>query len=66
MRKTTNQEQEVLEFLNILRDSGATNMFGATPYIKDEFELDSKEAKRLLMLWMANFNDEGEYNEVKE
>ena len=66
MRKTTNQEQEVLEFLNILRDSGATNMFGAVPYIKDEFELDSKEAKRLLMLWMANFNDEGEYNWVKE
>jgi hypothetical protein len=66
MRKTTDQEQEVLEFLNILRDSGATNMFGAVPYIKDEFELDSKEAKRLLMLWMANFNDEGEYNEVKE
>jgi hypothetical protein len=66
MRKTTDQEQEVLEFLNILRDSGATNMFGAVPYIKDEFELDSKESKRLLMLWMANFNDEGEYNEVKE
>jgi hypothetical protein len=66
MRKTTDQEQEVLEFLNILRDSGATNMFGAVPYIKDEFELDSKEAKSLLMLWMANFNDEGEYNEVKE
>lgn len=66
MRKTTDQEQEVLEFLNILRDSGATNMFGAVPYIKDEFELDSKEAKSLLMLWMANFNNEGEYNEVKE
>lgn len=66
MRKTTDQEQEVLEFLNILRDSGATNMFGAVPYIKDEFELDSKEAKSLLMLWMANFNDEGKYNEVKE
>jgi len=66
MRKTTDKEQEVLEFLNILRDSGATNMFGAVPYIKDEFELDNKEAKRLLMLWMANFNDEGEYNEVKE
>ena len=66
MRKTTDKEQEVLEFLNILCDSGATNMFGAVPYIKDEFELDSKEAKRLLSLWMANFNDEGEYNEVKE
>ena len=66
MRKTTNQEQEVLEFLNILRDSGATNMFGAVPYIKDEFELDSKESKRLFMLWMKNFNDEGKYDEVKE
>ena len=66
MRKTTDQEQEVLEFLNMLRDSGATNMFGAVPYIKDEFKLDSKENKRLLMLWMANFNDEGKYNEVKE
>jgi hypothetical protein len=44
MRKTTDQEQEVLEFLNMLRDSGATNMFGAVPYIKDEFELDSKES----------------------
>ena len=66
MRNTTDQEQEVLEFLNILRDSGATNMFGATPYIKDEFDLDSKESKRLLMLWMENFNDEGKYDEVKE
>jgi hypothetical protein len=66
MRKTTDQEQEVLEFLNMLRDSGATNMFGAVPYIKDEFELDSKESKTFIMLWMANFNDEGEYNEVKE
>ena len=66
LRKTTNQEQEVLTYLNMLRDSGATNMFGATPYIEEEFDLNSKEAKRLLMLWMANFNDEGEYNEVKE
>ena len=66
MRKTTDQEREVLEFLNILRDSGATNMFGVTPYIKDEFDLNSKEARSLLTLWMANFNDEGKYDEVKE
>jgi hypothetical protein len=66
MRKTTDQEREVLEFLNILRDSGATNMFGATPYIEEEFDLDSKESKSLLTLWMANFNDEGKYDEVKE
>jgi hypothetical protein len=64
MRKTTEQEQEVLEYLNILRDSGATNMFGATPYIEDEFGLDRKESKRLLSLWMKNFNNEGKYDEV--
>jgi hypothetical protein len=64
MRKTTEQEQEVLEYLNILRDSGATNMFGAIPYIEDEFGLDRKESKRLLSLWMKNFNNEGKYDEV--
>ena len=65
MRKTTEQEQEVLSFLNILRDSGATNMLGAIPYIQDEFDLDKKESRRLLFLWMENFNDESEYDEVK-
>ena len=66
LRKTTNQEQEVLTYLNMLRDSGATNMFGAVPYIEEEFDLNSKEARSLLTLWMANFNDEGKYDEVKE
>jgi len=66
IRKTTDQEQEVLEYLNILRDSGATNMFGATPFIKDEFSLDNKESKRLMLLWVKNFNDEGKYDEVND
>ena len=65
MRKTTEQEQKVLSFLNILHDSGATNMLGAIPYIQDEFDLDKKESRRLLFLWMENFNDESEYDEVK-
>jgi len=66
MRKTTEQEQEVLEYLNMLRDSGVTNMFGATPYIEDEYGLDKKESRRLLSLWMKNFNDEGKYDEVND
>ena len=64
MRKTTEQEKEVLEYLNILRDSGVTNMLGAIPYIQDEFDLDKKESRRLLLLWMANFNNESKYDEV--
>jgi hypothetical protein len=66
MRKTTQEEKEVMEFLNILRDSGVTNMFGAAPYIEDEFGIDKREARRLLTLWMHNFNEEGNYEEIKE
>ena len=66
MRKTTQSEKEVMEFLNILRDSGATNMFGATPYVIEEFGLDKSEARRILSLWMKNFNEEGKYEEVNE
>ena len=66
MRKTTQSEKEVMEFLNILRDSGATNMFGATPYVEEEFGLDKSESRRILSLWMKNFNEEGDYAEVKE
>jgi hypothetical protein len=41
-------------------------MFGAAPYIEDEFGIDKREARRLLTLWMHNFNEEGNYEEVKE
>jgi len=66
MRKTTPSEKEVMEYLNFLRESGATNMFGATPYVIEEFGLDKSEARRILSLWMKNFNDEGKYEEVND
>jgi hypothetical protein len=64
-RATTQEEKEVLEFLNTLRDSGATNMFGAAPYIVDEFGFDRGKARAMLTLWMANFNEDGNYEQVK-
>ncbi len=64
-RKTTEQEKEVMEFLNLLRNTGATNMFGATPYIMQEFDIPKQEASQLLVLWMDNFNEEGKYDDVK-
>ena len=66
MRKTTELEQEAMRFLNVLRESGVTNMFGAAPYVEDEFGIDKREARRILSLWMQNFNEEGNYAEVKE
>lgn len=65
-RPTTSTEKEILEYLNDLRNSGATNMFGALPYLTAEFPNETKqECKRCLMLWMNNFNEEGDYESVK-
>ncbi len=48
-------DQEVFDYLDTLRESGVTNMFGAGPYIEAEFGVDKKEARRLLLEWMKQF-----------
>jgi hypothetical protein len=45
-------EKDVFTFLEQLRDSGITNMFGATSFIQEEFGLDKKTAKNLLIQWI--------------
>jgi len=66
-RQATDIEIHVMDYLNELRDSGVTNMFGAVSYILNEFpELDKNEASRILSLWMKNFNEESNYNIVNE
>lgn len=42
-------------FLDKLRDSGETNMFGAVPYLIDEFGLTRKEAIKILSDWMDSY-----------
>ena len=54
-------EEEYLEFLDILRESGVTNMFGATPYLQEEYpELSKKEARDILTYWMNTFSERKE------
>ena len=64
-RKTTTTEREVLEYLNELRLSGATNMLGASPFVEAAFGLSSRESRQLVSLWMSNFNEAGDYEEVQ-
>jgi len=45
------------DFLNALRDSGVTNMFGAASYLQREFGITSQKAKTILLEWMMSFND---------
>ena len=65
-RNATEDEKEVFGYLNELRETGEVNMFGARSYIMDEFDTGDKEAKRLLLLWMKNFNKEGNYDQVED
>ena len=56
-------DKEVFAYLNDLRDSGKTNMFGAAAYIEKDFGLDKRKAKEILVKWMKSFN-EGKLNEL--
>lgn len=49
--------KEVFTYLDRLRISGITNMFGATPYVVDEFNMSSELARKYLVSWMEHFKD---------
>jgi len=48
-------ETEHLEFLDDLRESGQCNMFGAWPFLMDEFMIGKKDAAAILTYWMKTF-----------
>lgn len=43
-------------FLENLRRSGVTNMYGAAPYLEEMFDLTREEANKILLDWMRNYN----------
>jgi len=49
---------EHLEYLDDLRDSGITNMFGARPYLLNAFpNLSDDEAGKAVVYWMNSFGE---------
>jgi len=52
------QDCEVFEFLEELRQSGATNMFNALPYMEKEFpDMDKKHLLKLLQFYIQHYSD---------
>jgi len=47
---------EHLIYLDNLRGSGVTNMFGASSYLVDEFGMSNREASEVLLYWMRTFS----------
>lgn len=50
-------DDEHLQYLDDLRESGVTNMRGAGAYLENEFPLDKTEASDILCYWMDTFSD---------
>jgi hypothetical protein len=52
------QMKRYIKYLDKLRDSGVTNMFGARPYLMKAFKMkdkDKKTASSILAVWMESF-----------
>jgi hypothetical protein len=48
--------EDVFEYLDCLRASGATNMFGAAPYVQQAFGYPLNEAREYTLKWMETFD----------
>jgi len=48
---------EQLEYLDALRDTGDTNMYGAGRYLEAEFDITGKEATSILVYWMESYSE---------
>jgi hypothetical protein len=56
MSNYTEQELRVFKYLFSLQESGLTNMFGASSYIKKTFtDLSLSECDTLLAKWMEHY-----------
>jgi len=62
--KTLPSQDEVNIFLDILRSSGATNMFGARPYVQEHFGVNKYQAGDFLKEWMQTYSARAVRGEV--
>ena len=53
----TIDKSEMFEYLDTLRESGVTNMFGAGPYVQEAFDFNRHQAKQYVLAWMKSYND---------
>ena len=50
-------EDEHLLYLDELRDSAVTNMWGAGDYLQSEFVVGRREATTILTYWIKSFEE---------
>jgi hypothetical protein len=66
-KKPKKLTEKHLTFLDVLRESGVTNMYGAVPYLRKRFKKPSEEeAREILLYWMHTFTERHKQAEVKD
>lgn len=53
----TELREECFQYLDELRKSGETNMFGAGVYLQRDFGLTRYEAREMVLNWMKTFGE---------
>ena len=51
------EHSEYYKWLEFLRLTGITNMYGARPYLERQFGLSKEEAADVLYEWMTNYDE---------
>ena len=49
---------EHLVYLDNLRETGATNMFGAGEWVESAFGVGRREARKIVRYWMDTFGED--------
>ena len=55
-----NECQKYIDYLERLRQSGETNMYGAVPYLQEEFpelRYSPERARKILLAWFGTFRE---------
>lgn len=58
-------KEQYFEFLDALRESGATNMWGAAPYLVEAFGLSRQEARDIFLEWIDTFSQRQEQKQAQ-
>jgi len=66
MNVDKDQLTEAFEYLDELRESGITNMFGASTYVERDLAYGRKEARECVTLWMSTYDGDLEVSDRVE
>ena len=58
-------KEEVMTYLDNLRESGVTNMYGAGPYLQMQFGVPRAQGVELLVEWMNTYSERKKEREEK-